>query len=84
MDFLVGMIKSIWEGYSMSTQEINDLAFKFVNSGILLTSELIKSYFFEAGGKLEELDYFLVFVKHWLDNQRNLEWSDIIMGISRG
>lgn len=79
----------------MTPAQINDLAFGFVENNFLsllkpeLTEKIedtaawtIKKYFLNAGGTLEELDFFLVFLKHWLDNKISLQWSNIIMDIS--
>lgn len=65
----------------MDLENINDHAFdlaeEFVKTS--LTAREIRNYFFSVGGKTEELDYFLVFLKHWIDNKRDLQWSDILL-----
>lgn len=79
----------------MTPTQINDLAFGFVEDNFLFllnqkeTEKIedsaaltIKKYFLNAGGTLEELDFFLVFLKHWLDNKISTQWSSIIMDIS--
>lgn len=64
----------------MTIEEINDLAFKFVNDENPLNTML--PFFLENGGTLENVEYFGVFVKHWLDNHNGLKWADVTMDIS--
>lgn len=66
----------------MDTEQLSDLAFDFVNSRVFLTPGLIVKCLKDNGGDLKDLDYFLVFIKHWLDNRRDLEWSEIILELS--
>lgn len=63
----------------MKASKMNDLAFNFIENEYEVTAEEIKRYFLKNGGKKEELNYFLTFVKLWLDNKRSLEWNDIYL-----
>lgn len=63
----------------MLVEKMNDLAFRFVEDNIVMNHRSLYNYFIENEGTKPEFDYFLVFIKHWLDNKRVLEWTDIIM-----
>lgn len=66
----------------MTPEQINDLAFKFVEMNLTMTAGNIRKYFYEEGGIPEELDYFLVFVKHWLNNKMDLQWAGVLIDCS--
>lgn len=63
----------------MNSEQLNDIAFNFIESRIALTYGSIRKYLITHGGTDQDMDYFLVFVKHWLDNRNGLKWSDIIL-----
>lgn len=66
----------------LKTQEINDLAFKYVEFNIVMNAKSIKNYFLNAGGTMEEIEFFMVFVKHWLDIKKLTSWQDIVTDMS--
>lgn len=65
----------------MDLDKINDLAFDFVENRYTNTTSYqnIKDFFIDNNGNESEIEYFLVFIKHWLDNKYCLQWSNIIM-----
>ena len=67
----------------MKTQEINDLAFKYIESRIVLNAGNIKKYFLDAGGTMEEIEFFMVFLKYWLDIKQLTSWQDIVNGVRK-
>ena len=70
----------------MNTEELSDLAFEFVEitfpKGKTLLVPVIEKYIKEVQIEKKDIDYFLVFVKHWFDNRVNSQWGDVIFNIS--
>jgi len=67
----------------MSAKELNDLAFNFVESKVVLTASLILKYLLDEGGSKNDVDYFIIFIKHWMDIKQNLRWSDILFDMDK-
>lgn len=69
----------------MNTQELSDLAAYFVEvtfrTGETLDPLLIKEYIEVKKIAKDDVDYFLIFVKHWFDVNISLMWSDVIMDL---
>lgn len=70
----------------MNTEELSVLAAEFVEAtfrtGETLDSLLIKDYIEFKKIDKDNIDYFLIFVKHWLDLNISLMWSDVIIDLT--
>lgn len=64
----------------MTIEQINDLAFKFVSDKEDVRK--IFEYFLHHNGDPKEVDYFGVFINHWLRNEFDLNWADAVMTLS--
>lgn len=62
----------------MTTEQLSDLAFKYTES-TPLSSSSVYQYCKDNNIEDGDIDYFLVFVKHWYKNAFELNWSSMYM-----
>lgn len=60
----------------MSVEELNDLAFELVEKHDMPTGEQVFEFAREKNISFDYGEYFLVLVKHWIQNKIDLKFAD--------